>query len=226
MGVERRRWAVAAIALALVVTACSGRGDETAASVVSVAPAETATTVGVDATVDEAPSTTGAPSTSTAPVTTSTTTPAAPTDEERIDALVERYWQVVFAANNPPDPEHSGWDEVATPGLAESRRARSAENLENNFGIAPLDPDEPFNLGSVVTLVGETSAIAFHCFRDFAYAYELDTGKPLGDSTVISLVRIDARLTGDGWRVGAVDLLEHWHDGEEDECASALRSYS
>lgn len=222
MDVERRRWAVAATALALVVTACSGRGDETAASVVSVAPAETATTVGVDATVDEAPSTTGAPSTSTAPVTTSTTTPAAPTDEERIDALVERYWQVVFAANNPPDPEHSGWDEVATPGLAESRRARSAENLENNFGIAPLDPDEPFNLGSVVTLVGETSAIAFHCFRDFAYSFDLRNGSRTEEVRVVAVERIELKRLPDGWRVNFVEFVRGYDPGEEDQCLASL----
>lgn len=213
LSVKTRRWVAPAAALTVLVASCSGGStNDDAAPTVSLAPANPTTTTADPAT------------TTTAPPTTTTTTPI-PTDEEQIDALIERYWQVVFAANNPPDPDYPGWDEVATPRLAEGRRARSAENLQNNRGIAPLEPDARFNLGSVVTVL-DGQAIGFHCFRDFAYGYELDTGEVLGEARVVSLVRVEVVETEVGWRLRLVDPFEHWRDGEEAACVEALESYS
>ena len=215
---KARRWVAAALLLALVAASCSGdRADDDAAPVVSVAPADSAPTT----TPSTMPSTTAAAPTTTAASSTTTTTEPHLTDEEQIDALIEEYWQVVFAANNPPDPDYAGWDDVATPELAAGRRARSAENLRDNRGIAPLDPEEPFNLGSRVTVLGPR-AIIFHCFRDFAYAYALDSGVITEEVSVVSVERMEARLTESGWRIDSARWLSGFDRGQEAECGESL----
>ena len=224
MGVERRWWAVAAIALALTVTACSGRGDERAASVVSVAPAETATTVGAVTTLDKGSSTTEAPSTTSAPGTTSTTTPSAPTDEEQIVAVVEAYWQAVAEALDPPDPEYD-WTRVATPSSAEARQLAMVENLEANRGIGQVEPGRSFVLAAEVALLAEDRALAFVCIRDNAFAYELDTGEVTETVSVIAIKRTELHRVDDEWRVHLTEPLQNYEPEQEAECESALPSF-
>ena len=143
-------------------------------------------------------------------------------DEQRIEALIERYWQVVFAANDPPNPAHPGWDEVATPSLAERRRSRSAEYREDGIGIAALDPSSPFNLGGMVSMLSDDSAIALHCLRDFAHRYDLASGDRLEEVRVVAVERIGARRLRDGWRVHFVEFVRGYGPGEEQRCLDSL----
>lgn len=210
LSVKTRRWVAPAAALTVLVASCSGGStNDDAAPTVSLAPANPTTTTADPTT------------TTTAPPTTTTTTPI-PTDEEQIDALIERYWETVVAASDPPDPDFVGWDDVATPENAERRRARAAENIANNRGVGQAETGAPLVLATRVAFLGTDRAVVHICLRDNAFAYELDTGDITQELHVVSLKSVTVRRIDVGWRVDSSQQIQDFDPDEEEQCVATL----
>lgn len=184
----------AAVALALVAgaaSACAG-GDGSTEPVASTrAPAGSAGTTAVPPT---SPGTTAPPAT------------AAPaTDEEAVLAAVNCYWSTIVAANDPPDPDHPGFDRCFTGAALERSRERVQEHLI--FGQTVRDPSGGVQRTAPTITVEGNSARATQCAIDDAVVVRTDTGEVLNDKVVSTEVQLILERTGTSWKVTDSVLL-------------------
>lgn len=162
-------------------------------------------------------------SSATTATTTHLTTTTAEThlgDEELIVAVVERFYEVVIEANNPPDPESDLWDDVAVPVAAGYLRARSVEKLEAGEGNRYPDPRRIQVLAPQIPILDGNAAVINICLRDDTVLHDLTTAEVLNDDVVFVWVQHRLTNTHRGWRVSATTNVQRF-----DEEAPCVASY-
>ncbi|MEM7141358.1 MAG: hypothetical protein AAF548_10030 [Actinomycetota bacterium] len=196
-----RRIPLVLLCVVLAATACGDDGD--------AAPAPTTSTTST------ASSTTSTTTTEAAPTTT-----AEATDEELIIAVVERFYEIVVEANNPPMLDNPIWDEVATPDFADGLRSRAAGNLEDREGLRnpSINPEEII-APNVLEIANDVAFMEF-CLLDDTIAYDLDTDAVIDDSVVFVWIQQTLSKTNDGWRVADTTSIERF--GSEAPCVASL----
>ncbi len=180
----------------LVASGCSDDGSTPVESVTTTIPSTTAASITsvpdgstpLPTTLVAQRSTTPA---STAPPTTLVAAPstAPPTttvgllgEDDHVFAAIRRYFEVLVEANDPPDPNSTLWDDVATPDRADALRAKARENLAARRGVRwPVDR-RPLLHAPATVLRRDSIAVVDTCVRDGLVTYDLDTDAVIDDS--------------------------------------------
>jgi hypothetical protein len=181
----------------VLATACS---DDSGGDAAPITTSSTTTSTTSTSTI----STTVVPRTTEAP----TTAVAELTDEEQIIAVVERFYEVIVEANNPPILDNPIWDEVATPELADGLRDRAPGNLEDREGLRHPDPAPPAVVSHSFLLLEADLAVLDVCREDDAILYDLDTGEILNDEVLYFWKQVFVVRSTEGWRVNDTNTIE------------------
>jgi hypothetical protein len=145
---------------------------------------------------------TASPTTATAPRATSapdTTAPEPVSDEEAVLAAVQCYWDTIVEANDPPDPDHPGFDRCMTGSTLERVRADVAET--GRLGQTVSDPDGILRSGTQVTIHLSGDATVTECFVDDAVLQDARTGLVLNDQVRSYQVEFHLVEVDEAWLV-------------------------
>lgn len=134
----------------------------------------------------------------TAPATVPKTT-GPPTEEEAVLAAVQCYWDTIVEANDPPNPDHPGFERcMMGPALEHSRRL-TIEHREMNRTVSdPTGSTQRTN--TLVTVEGDT-AVVTECIVDDAVVSDAASGTVLNDRVISAEIRIDLERHDGAWRV-------------------------
>lgn len=190
---RRARIVAIALALAVLVAACSG-GD-------SATPASTS---------DGDRSST----TSSTSATSSTTSAPATSDGKSIeDEIVARYvgfWEARFEANaGTPDPDDPALREYATGEQLETVVAETARRLEDGVALRAADPSRADHAVTVVS-VGADQAELQDCFVNDGVVYRVSTGEVVDDAVVTRNVSADMVLVEGVWKLDRATVIQEW----------------
>lgn len=203
--------ALATAVLALTVGACSG--DEGG---------------GADRADGSATMTVVSPTRAAGPTTTRPTAPpdtAPPVDEPAgeeaaVLAAVDCYWQTIVEANDPPDPDHPGFDRCFTGPALERSRGNVIERQQLRRAV--VDPTGVQRSGTTVVLEQATGIVS-ECFIDDAVTVDSTTGRAIDDSVTTYWVEFRLRKEGMEWKVYDNTNLR---SAEGQLCESPLASQS
>ena len=182
------------------------------------------------ATPSTAPPTTGAATPSTAPPTTEAVTPstAPPTtaaallsEDDHVFAAIDRYFEVIVEANDPPNPDSPLFDDIASPARAAELRGMARENLTLGRGIRLPADRQPFVRAPHTVLRQDTIAVVDLCLRDNLETYDLNTDAVIDDSVVYSWVQLTVTDHFGGLLVSQFNTVQRF-DSEE-PCRAAYR---
>jgi hypothetical protein len=146
---------------------------------------------------------TASPTTATAPRATSapdTTAPEPVSDEEAVLAAVQCYWDTIVEANDPPDPDHPGFERCMTGAALE--RSRGITEHHRSLGETVRDPNgrtEQFH--STVSQVDGKSAEVTQCIVDDAIVMRASDGLVLNDKVISASMRLVLVKDETAWRV-------------------------
>lgn len=210
----------------LVASGCSDDGSNAAESVTTTIPPTTAapittvptttappTTKGPPITVS--PTTTVTPSTSSAPTTAPAITSGVPlNEEEQIFAAIERYYEVLVEANDPPNPQSPLWDEIATPKRAGALRAKAQENLAANRGVRWPEDRQPLVQAPQTVLRQESIAVVDLCLRDNLETYDINSRAVIDDSVSYAWAQLTVTDHFGGWLVSQYRTVQKFESQE------------
>ena len=141
---------------------------------------------------------------------TATTGPAAPgssvvaapgpeDDEAAVLAAVDCYWDTIVEANDPPDPDHPGFDRCFTGAALE----RSRGNVEERrlLGQRLIDPSGSVQRTTPQVTMSDGSAVVSQCTVDDGVLVDAPTGQTLNDRVASGRVELLLRLENGQWRV-------------------------
>ena len=230
----------------LVASGCSDDGSNaaesvtttippTAAAPITTAPATTTvpmTTLSPATTVraTTAPPTTEAATPSTAPPTTEAAIPstAPPTtaaallsEDDHVFAAIERYFEVIVEANDPPNPDSPLFDGIASPWHAVDLRRDAREHLTLGRGIRLPADRQPFVRAPNTVVRRDSIAVVDICLRDNLETYDLNTDAVIDDSVVYSWVQLTVTDYFGGLLVSHFNTVQKF-DSEE-PCIAAYR---
>jgi len=179
--------ALVALACSLLLVACGSDEPDTATPAPSVV----------------APAITPAPDTSN----TSTTEPP-PTDEQAVLAAVDCYWATLLVANDPPNPDHPGYQTCFT---GDARARAIASTLKNQqSGYTARDPNGVARSGTRIISITATDATVAECFVDDGVLTVASTGAAVNSAVSASTVEFDLERSQDGWQVSKARSIEKW----------------
>ena len=174
--------ALVALACSLVfVTACGSDEPDTATPAPPVV----------------APGTTPSPDTSS----TSTTT-SPPTDEQAVLAAVDCYWATLLVANDPPNPDHPGYQACFTGDARARAIAGSEKYLRDGQRVGNVDGYARSN--TTIIAVSDNAAVVAECFVDDGIVEVAATGAVVNSETASVEVEIDLGADEGTWRVAKV----------------------
>ena len=207
----------------LVASGCSDDGSNAAESVTTTIPPTTAApittvpaptnvspTTATPSTVSLVPTT---PPTSAAPTTT-TTTGVPLSEEQQIFAAIERYYEVLIEANDPPDPASPLWDEVAVPEFADSLRAKARENLEVRRAVRWAEDRQPWVKSPHIVWRQGSIAVVDLCLRNNGVLYDLGTKEIIDDSVGYYWRQVTVSNRYGNWLVSGTQTVQKF-DAEE-----------
>lgn len=145
----------------------------------------------------EADNTKAPPSTTT---TTTTTTPV----EDQVVAAYLGFWDAVFAAGNPPDPDNPALAEFATGFQLERSRAVAAEDHAGGIGTRQGEP--PTRHDPRVVRVTEGEAVVVDCWLDTDVLYRIETGERVDDRQVWTRGEFHLVVVEGSWKVERSDV--------------------
>ena len=212
----------------LVASGCSDDGSNAAESVTTTIPPTTAapintapaptnvsptTTTATPSTVSLVPTT---PPTSAAPTTTTTTTTTGVplSEEQQIFAAIERYYEVLIEANDPPDPASPLWDEVAVPEFADRLRAKARENLEVRKAVRWAEDRQPWVKSPHIVWRQGSIAVVDLCLRNNGVLYDLGTQEIIDDSVGYYWRQVTVSNRYGNWLVSGNQTVQKF-DAEE-----------
>ena len=180
-------------AVALLLAACSGSGDEI---------------------VEPASTTSRAPTTAST-TSTSTTTPTSPSGAHQPEErdLVERYvgfWDARLAANEaPPNPDDPALPEFATGPQLDNVVAETRRRLDDGLALRSADPSETSHDVTVIRQTGDRAELQ-DCFVNDGIVYRTDTGEVVDDSVVTRSVSADMVLVDGVWKLERATVVQQW----------------
>ncbi len=173
----------------LVASGCSDDGSNAAESVTTTIPPTTAAPITASPTTTVPPTTTTVTPSTMSLVPTTPPTSAAPTttgvpmsEEQQIFAAIERYYEVLIEANDPPDPASPLWDEVAVPEFADRLRAKARENLEVRKAVRWAEDRQPWVKSPHIVWRQGSIAVVDLCLRNNGVLYDIGTKEIIDDS--------------------------------------------
>jgi len=193
----------------VLATACS---DDSGGDAAPTTTSSTTTSTTSPSTI----STTVVPTTTEAP----TTTVSELTDEEQIIAVVERFYEVIVEANNPPILDNPIWDEVANGEFATDLRGRAVQSLEERHGLRNPENDPPPVNQPEMAFMEPGSAILDICHRDDAILFDLDTGETINDEVIFNWTQLWITKVDGQWLIDRANSVEQF-----DSEASCVDSY-
>jgi hypothetical protein len=176
--------AASVLALALFGAACGGAADADAENAAPT-PESTATTE---------------------PPTASTTTL---TDEDQVLEAVAGYWRTFLEANDPPDPNHPGFDRYFT-GEAKAKSTANAASRRDAGLVVRLPETSRFSSSPELVSIDETGAVVRNCLIDDSKLVDRATGRVLNDSVTSSLLLLHLEVVDGRWRVASNFEQERW----------------
>ena len=217
------RCVVGMLCVVLVAAGCSDDGSNAVRSVTTTPPSTTAAPINASSptttTTVSAPTTTAAPppTTTAAPPTTTgapSTTGVPMSEEEQIFAAIERYYEVLVEANDPPNPDSPLWDDVAVPEFAEALRARTRENLGMRKAVRWAEDRQPWVKSPHIVWRQGSIAVIDLCLRDNGVVYDLDTKEVIDDSVGYYWRQMTVANRSGNWLVSGNQRVEKF-DTEE-----------
>ena len=178
-------------AVALLLAACSGSGDEI---------------------VEPASTTSRAPTSASTTFTSTTTSPSGGHQPEEQD-LVQRYigfWDARLAANEaPPNPDDPALPEFATGPQLDNVVAETRRRLDDGLALRAADPSRTSH---DVTVIGQTAdrAELQDCFVNDGIVYRTNTGEVVDDSVVTRSVSADMVLVDGVWKLERATVVQQW----------------
>lgn len=174
----------------------------------------TAGACGSDDTGEAAPDATQRPASTTAttsPRASDTTVLAPPdtsvaADEAAVRAAVDCYWQTIVEANDPPNPDHPGFDRCFTGPALE----RSRQNVidRRSDGERVYEPDGTVDVvARTVTWDTASSAIVRECLVDDSIRVRLSDGAVIDDATVTLVIDLTVTNVHERWLVSSNQTL-------------------
>ena len=103
-------------------------------------------------------------------------------EEQQIFAAIERYYEVLIEANDPPNPQSPLWDEVAVPEFADRLRAKARENLEVRKAVRWAEDRQPWVKSPHIVWRQGSIAVVDLCLRNNGVLYDLGTEEIIDDS--------------------------------------------
>jgi hypothetical protein len=179
--------AVPLVALGLLLAACGG-GVEADAGGAAPAPDTRST------------------ETTPAPITTST---AALSPEDEVLAAVDGYWRTYFEANDPPDPNHPGFDRYFT-GEAKAKSVGNASERRSAGLVVRLPPSTASRSESEVVSIDPQVAVVRNCVVDDSQLLDATTARVLNGSVVTSLLTLNLEHVDGTWKVASNFEEQRW----------------
>lgn len=211
----------------LVASGCSDDGSNAVESVTSTFPSTTAVPITTQPPTTPAP-TTDAPRISASPPPTSSTPSTLPpatiapssspgvelSEQQRIFAAIERYYEVLVEANDPPAQHSLLWDDVATPNRAAALRVKAQENLAARRGIRWPEDRQPLVRAPSTVLRQDSIAVVDVCLRDNLETYDLDTDAVTDDSVSYAWAQLTVTDHFGGWLVSQYRTVQQFETEE------------
>ena len=218
----------------LVASGCSDDGSTPVESVTTTIPSTTAASIAAVPDGSTAPPTTLAATPTTSPTTTTTaptatvpttTVPTATTavstaeavrssDEQQIFAAIDRYYEAMIEANDPPDPASPLFDEVAVPEFADRLRAKARENLKAKQAVRWAEDRQPWVKSPNVVWRQGSIAVVDLCLRNNGVLYDLESGEIIDDSVGYYWRQVTVSNRYGNWLVSEHRIVEEF-DSEE-----------
>jgi hypothetical protein len=192
--------AVPLVALGLLLAACGG-GVEADAGGAAPAPDTRST------------------ETTPAPITTST---AALSPEDEVLAAVDGYWRTYFEANDPPDPNHPGFDRYFTGEAKAKSVANTQDRVESGRSIRS-GPDGAFSATSRIMSVDGDRAQVAACVVDDSITVDTRTGQVLNDSTYTFRFILVVDVVSESWKVSGLTEVGR-NEGIDPTCTGIATS--
>lgn len=201
VAIPPRPWRLlAALAVALTLSAVSCSDDDSSSPTSTSESSRTSTTTSSSTT-----------SSSTEATTTSTSTTAVGTSvEDEIVARYIGYWNARFAANsNTPNPDDPALREYATGAQLDVVMRETQRNLDE--GLAFRRATSPANVQrvTVVELEGD-HAVVQECVVTDGVIFRRDTGEIVDDEIYTQNVRGELQRVDGLWKVSAARLIQQW----------------
>ena len=218
----------------LVASGCSDDGSNAAESVTTTIPPTTAAPITTVPATTTAPPTTKGPSITVSPTTTVTPSTSSPpttapaitsgvplNEEEQIFAAIERYYEVLIEANDPPDPASPLWDEVAVPEFADRLRAKARENLEVREAVRWAEDRQPWVKSPHIVWRQGSIAVVDLCLRNNGVLYDIGTKEIIDDSVGYYWRQVTVSNRYGNWLVSGTQTVQKF-DAEE-TCIASYR---
>ena len=140
-------------------------------------------------------------------------------DEAEVLAAVDCYWETIAEANDPPNPDHPGFERCFTGAALERSRAKVQGHLDHGRTVR-YPNGAIWVMTDGVRVVGDRAEV-IQCLVDDAVVVDAATGRTLNDEIVSAKVRIDL-VHGTSWRVEESRVIGEIKEGRS--CVHALRS--
>lgn len=163
----------------------------------------------------------GSSSLSSTDTATTTSTGLQLSEEEQIFTAIERYFEVLAEANDPPLPDSPLWNDVAAPNLVPDLRAEAGENLAAGIGVRRAEDRQSLVRAPSTILRQDAIAVVDVCLRDDLETYDLDTDTVIDDSVSFVWVQLTVTDQFGGWLVSQHRTIQRF-DSEEPCVASYL----
>lgn len=156
---------------------------------------------------------------------TGTTVATPRTEEQKVVAAYRGYWEAVYAANNPPDPNSPRLAAYATGPQLESAQNAVASNIRQGVAVrVPAQSVATYN--AQVTSISGDKAEVRSCDVDDSFLVRLSDGQVVDPSgrpakAGVGTDSIKAQLTREGaaWKISSLQFEQHWEGVAG--CASA-----
>lgn len=121
-------------------------------------------------------------------------------DEAAVLAAVDCYWETIVEANDPPNPDHPGFDQCFTgPALERSRGITLGYVRDGLRANDPTGATEQYGL-EIAELQAERASVV-ECVVDDGRLIERATGTVLNDAVVSARMQIELKRVSGVWKV-------------------------
>lgn len=199
----------------LVASGCSDDGSNAVESVTTTFPSTTAVpiTTSTPATVPAATTVTpptSLPAANAAPIPTG----APLSEEQQVFSAIERYYEVLVEANDPPDPDSPLWDQVAAPEFADRLKAIARGSLEDRIAVRWAEDRQPWVKSPSVVWKQGSLVVVDLCLRNNGVLYDLDTGEIIDDSIGYYWRQVTVSNRSGNWLISENRLVQKFEAQE------------
>ncbi len=142
-------------------------------------------------------------------------------EDDHVFAAIERYYEVLVEANDPPDPTSTLWDDVTTAKRADALRVKAQQNLAARRGVRWPADRQPLVRAPNTVVRRDSIAVVDICLRDSLVTYDLDTDAVIDDSVLYSWVQLTVTDHFGGLLVSQYNKVQEFES--EGPCTAAYQ---